>query len=174
VAIIQRFGSALNLNVHVHALVLDGVYVEDGRGTVRFHAAAPRPDEEMDRLIAAIERRIQRLLARRVFTDPEVGDAADAWREQEPVLAGIAAASAQGRRALGERAGAQVVRCGTMPEGSAPARSGLGSCHARWRGFDLHATAGIQSTNRSVMPPIVRPPRLTPASIAGFSTTRRT
>jgi hypothetical protein len=30
VAIIQRFGAALNLNVHIHALVLDGVYVEDG------------------------------------------------------------------------------------------------------------------------------------------------
>ena len=27
VAIIQRFGAALNLDVHVHALVLDGVYV---------------------------------------------------------------------------------------------------------------------------------------------------
>ena len=25
VAILQRFGSALNLNVHIHALVLDGV-----------------------------------------------------------------------------------------------------------------------------------------------------
>jgi hypothetical protein len=29
VAILQRFGAALNLNVHIHALVLDGVYVED-------------------------------------------------------------------------------------------------------------------------------------------------
>jgi hypothetical protein len=29
-AILQRFGAALNLNVHVHALVLDGVYVEAG------------------------------------------------------------------------------------------------------------------------------------------------
>jgi hypothetical protein len=31
-AILQRFGAALNLNVPVHALVLDGVYVEDGHG----------------------------------------------------------------------------------------------------------------------------------------------
>ena len=33
VAIIQRFGAALNLNVHIHVLVLDGVYVEDDRAT---------------------------------------------------------------------------------------------------------------------------------------------
>jgi len=49
VAIVQRFGAALNL--HVHALVLDGVYVEDGGGTLRFHAAAPPTDEEMDRVL---------------------------------------------------------------------------------------------------------------------------
>jgi hypothetical protein len=29
VAIVQRFGGALNLNVHLHALVLDGVFVLD-------------------------------------------------------------------------------------------------------------------------------------------------
>jgi Putative transposase len=29
VALIQRFGGALNLNVHIHALVIDGVFVAD-------------------------------------------------------------------------------------------------------------------------------------------------
>jgi hypothetical protein len=48
VAILQRFGAALNLNVHVHALVLDGVYVEDGQGGLRFHALPAPLDEEMD------------------------------------------------------------------------------------------------------------------------------
>jgi hypothetical protein len=38
VAIIQWFGAAWNLNVHVHALVLDAVYVEAGGGALRFHA----------------------------------------------------------------------------------------------------------------------------------------
>ena len=32
VAVIQRFGGALNLNVHVHALVLDGVFARDHAG----------------------------------------------------------------------------------------------------------------------------------------------
>lgn len=42
VVIVQRFGSALNLNVHLHAMVMDGVFVSDreGReGEVRFVAA---------------------------------------------------------------------------------------------------------------------------------------
>jgi len=33
---VQRFGSALNLNVHFHALVLDGVYVQDAFGHLAF------------------------------------------------------------------------------------------------------------------------------------------
>ena len=82
-AIIQRFtphcaqsaqwgprgGAALNLNVHVHALVLDGVYAEDGSGGVWFHPALPPTDEEMGELLDTIARRIYRLLARRGVVD---------------------------------------------------------------------------------------------------------
>lgn len=37
VVVLQRFGGALNLNVHLHALVLDGVFACDGcvRGFTR-------------------------------------------------------------------------------------------------------------------------------------------
>ena len=43
-AILQRFGGALNLNVHLQALVIDGVFERAG-GAVRFHpspGALPR------------------------------------------------------------------------------------------------------------------------------------
>jgi hypothetical protein len=36
VTLIQRFGSALNLNIHFHMLFLDGVYVERSDGSVQF------------------------------------------------------------------------------------------------------------------------------------------
>ena len=36
VTIIQRFGSALNLNIHFHMLFLDGVYIEHSDGSLRF------------------------------------------------------------------------------------------------------------------------------------------
>ena len=49
----------VNVNVHVHALVLDGVFAEDGSGDLPFHAAAPQTDEEMDHLLDTLERRIR-------------------------------------------------------------------------------------------------------------------
>ena len=36
VTLIQRFGSALNLNIHFHMLFLDGVYVDQPNGAARF------------------------------------------------------------------------------------------------------------------------------------------
>ena len=83
-------------NVHVHALVLDGVYAEEA-GILRFHEAMPPTDDEMDRLLGTINRRVHRLLARCGVVD-NLGDgsAADPWREEGPVLAGIATASVQG------------------------------------------------------------------------------
>lgn len=42
VTLIQRFGSALNLNVHFHLLVLDGVYRREGEGRLVF-APVPSP-----------------------------------------------------------------------------------------------------------------------------------
>jgi len=37
VTVIQRFGSALNLNLHFHVLFIDGVFSPRGHGQVRFH-----------------------------------------------------------------------------------------------------------------------------------------
>jgi hypothetical protein len=158
VAIIQRFGAALNLNVHLHALVLDGVYVDDGEGGgLCFHPAVPPADEEMDRLMFTIDRRIGRLLARRgVADDPGDSGDADPWLEAEPVLANIAAASVEGRRALGERAGAKPVRHGARDELPASASSGLGPCHARWRGYDLHANVCVPECDRAQLERLCR------------------
>jgi|TARA_B110001454_G_scaffold150509_2_gene139844 hypothetical protein len=41
VTLIQRFGSALNLNIHFHMLFLDGVYVDRLDGSARFRWVSP-------------------------------------------------------------------------------------------------------------------------------------
>src|SRR5690606_36116531 len=41
VSLIQRFGSALNLNIHFHMLFLDGVYVQDDAGHYGFLRTPP-------------------------------------------------------------------------------------------------------------------------------------
>jgi hypothetical protein len=56
VAIIQRFGAALNVNVHTHALVLDGVFADDGTGALVFHPARPPDRDTLDVLLAMIAR----------------------------------------------------------------------------------------------------------------------
>jgi len=45
VTVIQRFDSALRLNVHLHTLALDGVYVKTDAGGLRF-LRLPRPSED--------------------------------------------------------------------------------------------------------------------------------
>ena len=47
VAFVQRFGDALNLNVHFHPLVLDGVYGANPDGLVRFRPLPPPDDAEV-------------------------------------------------------------------------------------------------------------------------------
>jgi len=47
VTAIQRFGSGLNLNVHMHTLTLDGVFSPDAEGGLRFVPAAPPTAREI-------------------------------------------------------------------------------------------------------------------------------
>src|SRR5690606_15186844 len=94
VTAIQRFGGGLQLNVHFHTLLLEGVFARDADGTTRFHPAPPPTDREVARLLATIRTRILRLLRRRgvlaadgadLETDPLAADA--------PVLAQLSAAA---------------------------------------------------------------------------------
>jgi hypothetical protein len=113
VTVIQRFGGGLNLNVHFHTLVLDGVFTEGEGGTLHFRPLPPPTDEEVGVVLAAIYPRVGRLLCRRGFApgDAEIS-APDPVAEASPMLAGISSASIQGRIALGPRAGARVWRVG--------------------------------------------------------------
>lgn len=139
VAMIQRFGAALNVNVHTHALVLDGVFVEDATGALVFHPAPPPEGEALDALLATIAHRIERLLVRRgVWTAHAESAVGDPWTEEAPVLDGLAAASVEGRVALGPRAGGEVRRCGHLPD-QPPLPVVRGPCHVASGGFDLDA-----------------------------------
>jgi hypothetical protein len=147
VVIIQRFGSALNLNVHLHAMVMDGVFTRDARGEVRFHAARYLIAPDMTPLLVTLAARIGRLLARHgVSAGAEGVDVADPWAEEMPTLAGLAAASVRGVAAFGPRAGLSVRRCGDPVGASDPTVSR--DWHARVRGFDLHAGIVIRAGAR--------------------------
>ncbi len=85
-AVVQRFGGALNLNVHVHALAIDGVFARDGAG-VRFWPAPVLHDLDVAEVLATIVARVRRLLERRgMGAGDEDGGASDGGAEDLPVL----------------------------------------------------------------------------------------
>ena len=61
VTLIQRFGSALNLNPHLHMLFLDGAYTFDDEAS-RFHRVGAPTQAELQRLLHAIATRTTRAL----------------------------------------------------------------------------------------------------------------
>jgi hypothetical protein len=141
---VQRFGGALNLNVHLHALVLDGVFTNDEDG-VRFHPVGRLTREDVAEVVAVVARRVARLLERRgLADDAESGEAPDVWSAEAPVFA--SAASVDGRVTLGPRAGARLRRCGDPPEDVTP--TAVGPCHAHTGGFDLHAGLMVRAGHR--------------------------
>jgi hypothetical protein len=44
------------VHLHFHTLVLDGVFVSEGDGTLRFHPASPPADDEVHRIVARVRR----------------------------------------------------------------------------------------------------------------------
>ena len=61
----QRFGGVLNLNVHFHCVIPDGVFVRDDAG-VRFVELAPPSDDEVMDVLRRVAARLERLLRPRL------------------------------------------------------------------------------------------------------------
>jgi hypothetical protein len=134
---IQRFGSALNTNVHFHTLVAQGVFAERADGSRHF-APAPAPaEDDVARLLATVQRRIVRLVARHGIdlASPEGElEAPDERQLDLPAYAAIQGAAVLGRIATGNRVGHRVRRVGsTGEEKTAPTRAPDGSILLRLR-----------------------------------------
>ena len=106
VTLIQRFGSAANLNIHLHCLVLDGVY-RTGEGVPLFHEARAPGIEELQALAKAITR-LMRLLTRQGLLIEEQGISYLAEPDSATALTPLQTASCTYRIALGPR---QDRRC---------------------------------------------------------------
>jgi Putative transposase len=127
VTLIQRFCSALNLNIHFHLLVLDGVY-ERQPGGVRFRAVAAPTSAELEALLRRITERIGRHLERRGLL---VRDAENAWLEAAPgedsVFEELLGNSITYRIAIGSQQGRKAFTLQTLaaPPLTAPAGAPL-------------------------------------------------
>jgi hypothetical protein len=106
VTVIQRFSSALNLNVHFHTLMMDGVYQIRPNGAAVFHPVPAPTDANVAALIERIRHKIGRKL------DARGDDDGAGMASAEPALATLAGASVAGIAATGRRRGARPMRLG--------------------------------------------------------------
>ena len=161
VTVVQRVGSALNLNPHFHTNALDGVFSRAQDGGLEFHPLGTLTDEEVAELVATVRYRVLRKLEREGLLDEdEASFQIDALSDESPALAGIYSAGVQGRVALGQRSGRRVMRIGTDP--SAPWVTSRTPLQAHLEGFDLHAGVSVRAEDREGLERlcryILRPP----------------
>jgi hypothetical protein len=148
ITVVQRFGSALNGNIHFHILALDGVYVPGPSGTLQF-VETPRPAaEEVMSLIGTIQRRMLRALQRRGLVqklEAENGGDAESEESLEALCQG---ASVQYRLAMGTPPGRPVRRIGSLGFiGEDPKPTGALS--AIIGGYSLHAGTYVHQNDRA-------------------------
>jgi len=148
VTFIQRFGSALNLNVHFHMLFLDGVYRvsedgEDDAPPVFRRVKAPSP-EELQALVQTISQRLARFLVREglLVQDAENSYLALESDDEDSPLPHLQQHSITYRIAVGPQQGRKVFTLQTIPpkHGEHPPLSPVG----KEAGFSLHA--GVTTT----------------------------
>ena len=70
VTLIQRFGSALNLNLHFHLLFLDSVHAEDADGKPRFHRVRAPSHCDLNALAHTLSHHITRCVEKRGLLEP--------------------------------------------------------------------------------------------------------
>ena len=147
VTFVQRFGGAINLDIHFHSLILDRVYYEDANKEICFQRLSPPNDSEVARMTACIVKKIHRLLERRGLSSEADPEEADPLMQEQPLLAELYSASVQCRIASGAGAGKRLA--GVRFEFEMETRSEkLGHRCANLSGFSLHANVCIPAKAR--------------------------
>src|SRR5881394_1615044 len=145
VTLIQRFGSALNLNIHFHMLFLDGAYLTNTRPPVFRRIGAPSAGELQD-LLERIAERIGRALERKGLL---ARDCENSYLTLDPASGGamddLIAHSITYRVAMGLRSGQKVFALQSVPAGPLEEqRRGV----AQAAGFSLDAGIVIEAEQR--------------------------
>jgi hypothetical protein len=144
--LIQCFGSAANLNIHLHCLVLDGVYLNRDGVPVFHEAAAPSSTDELEALLLKIITRTMRLLTRlgALIEEPERTYLAET--DSDGALKSLQAASCTYWIALGPRAGQKVLNLQSLPSA---AKASAPELRVNANGFSLHAAVRWRADQRA-------------------------
>lgn len=140
---IQRFGAAANLNVHLHVIATEGVFVETESGRLEWHTLPEPSSADVADIAWETCLRVTRALQRRGLDLLGENDDMDELAEREPLLAACYSASIQGFIATGQRAGQRVMQMGVAVADHGDGAP-LGSVH----GFNLFAGRCIPALDR--------------------------
>ena len=157
VTLIQRFGSAANLNIHLHCLVLDGVYRTNAKGAPEFVEAPPPSDEQVWEVLQSIIKRVMKQLVRRGILVEDQGETylvdPDDDSDQARALRPLHRGSCVYRIAFGPRAGQKVLTVqGALPREA----SGNQKLCANSQGFSLHAAVRCGAGQRKTLERLCR------------------
>jgi putative transposase/transposase-like zinc-binding protein len=146
VSFIQRFDSALRLNLHIHSLIIDGVYAAGDDDQPHFQVLPAPDDEEITRVTALLAQRIRKFLQRRGLGPESDPEESDPLVRDQPWLAGLYAGSVLGRSASGGNGGTRQGRGDQIDPLSLEAY--LNPRCATVDGFSLHANVAVHAADR--------------------------
>jgi len=154
ITLIQRFGSAANLNIHLHCLVLDGVYRLQN-GIPEFHSVRPPTAEQLQVLLGQIIKRFMKALTRHGALIEEEDMTYLAEMETDLALAPLQSAACTYRIALGPRAGQKVLTLRSIPAQEIQPQPDKKYC-ANAHGFSLHAGVRCAMNQRKALEHLCR------------------
>jgi ribosomal protein S27E len=172
VTLIQRFGSALNLNIHFHILFLDGVYAYRDNRPPRFRRVKAPDKTELEELVQLISQRVGRCLERQGLLEQ---DTESAWLDLDPAedtdaMPQILGSSISYRIAVGPQQGGKAFMIRTIRPLDRP--DPRLERVAKANGFSLHAGVSCEGNQkdkrerlcRYISRPAVAVPRLSLSS----------
>jgi hypothetical protein len=154
VTLIQRFGSALNLNVHFHMLILDGIYTKNKLGLIRFKRTIAPNQQELAILVHLISHRVVRYLERQGIPerDEESSYLQLDGMDNDPMQP-LIKCSVNYRIAVGPQQGRKVLTLQTLPAVEADDRYAQ---VAKEAGVCLHAGVAAQAWERDKLERLCR------------------
>ena len=154
VTLIQRFGSALNLNVHFHMLFLDGVYAKNKYGKATFQRTNAPTQEELARLVHTISHRVARYLERQgILERDEENSYLQLDGIDEDPMQQLIGCSVSYRIAVGQQQGRKVFTLQTLP---AVEKDDRFAQVVKEAGFSLHAGVAAQAWERDKLERLCR------------------
>ena len=136
VTLIQRFGSALNLNIHFHMLFLEGVISENPWGGTTFTRIKAPSHSDMVELVHTISYRIANYLEKVGLVERDIENSfLNLPIDDEDSLLQLQGASVSYRIAMGPQQGQKVFTLQTLPASNEGEYGQL----ANTSGFSLHA-----------------------------------